>query len=321
MRRGLTLFLFVIVPFAVYAQGYAPLSNKDKKSFLATSKALEAAAAEGSYDGILRFGPGVLKKYESVLLDPGSKDLRPLYMNIEKLISEVALLGAVDSFQVGIEKLINANDYYGALVKYDSYFDYLHTNKNDSLLALHKPVYRMCVEKYFDGRYETYRQLSALKYCDKKVVDSLRGIVERSFKDAFVTVSSSSIEELFRFRAQYPGIFSEDIENLIQSHKARWRLGLKRRPSIETIERYLVVFPDKDRMVDSLYHKVLYDNFVKEKDVISASKYLAHFPSGRNAKEVRMFIEILERERMMQMYMGGAVQNSTPDDVVEETAN
>ena len=295
--------LHFIFTAAVYSQDYAPLNKADKKVFINAAKAIETAAAQGSYDGVVRFGPGILKKYESILLDPGCKELRPLYETIEKLTGAAVSIGIIDGFQTNIDKLAEANNYYGALEKYDDYLDYLHSIKNDdSLLVKHLLIYKQYVEKHFDGRYETYTELTKLKYCDKEQLDSLRGIVENSFKEAFVTVSSASIEELISFKAQYPGLFDGDIDNLIQSHKAKWRLGLKRRPSAEGIERYYVVFPEKDKMIDSLFHKVLYDSFMKEQDVISASKYLAHFPAGKNVKEVRMFVELQERERLMQMY-------------------
>jgi len=299
--KSLFILIFIIAS-AAYSLDYAPLSRTDKKAFVNAAKAIETAAAQGSYGGVLRFGPGVLKKYESIMLDPGCKDLRPIYENIEKLISDVVLFGVADSFQISIDKQIKANDYYGALQKYDSYFDYLHSIKNDSLLAKHEPLYRQYAEKHFNGSYHNYTELAKLKYIDKNQLDGLREIVENSFKESFVTISSASIEELFSFKAQYPGIFDDDIDNLIQSHKARWRLSLKRRPSVEGIERYYLVFSEKDRMIDSLFHNVLYDRFVKEQDIISASKYLVNFPSGRSAREVRMFIEIQERERRMQMY-------------------
>ncbi|MCL2690605.1 MAG: hypothetical protein FWE57_12285, partial [Chitinispirillia bacterium] len=211
IMKSLFILIFVIAA-AAYSLDYTPLSRADKRAFVNAAKAIEMAAAQGSYGGVLRFGPGLLERYESILLDPGSKDLRPLYENIEKLLGDVVLLGIVDSFQLSIDKLIKVNNYYGALQKYDDYFDYLQSIKNDSLLAIHEPLYRKYVNKHFDGSYHNYTELAKLKYIDKNQLDSLREIVENSFRESFVNISSSSIEELFRFKAQYPGLFDNDID-------------------------------------------------------------------------------------------------------------
>jgi len=282
------------------AQDYKPLRRAERKAFLLDAKAVKSAAEEGNYVGVMRFGPGIVTKYESILLDPASKDLRPLYTEIEMLIKDVALLEAVDTFEVGIKKLIARGEYLSALHKYDDYFDYLLEKNNDSLVKIHKPVYVDCMSKSFAGNFESLKTLLSLKYGDRLVLDSLRHVVEASFKDKFVSLSS--IEDLFAFQAQYPGLFKDDIENMINSYRLKMRLGVKRKPTIEKVEAFYGVFPEKDRIVDSVYQKLLYDDFSKNMDIMTASKYLTHFPAGKYSTELRTFIDVQqEQQRIVQL--------------------
>jgi len=303
------ILLIAVLVLGGLAQEYKPLSRGERKAFISAANAVKAAAEEGNYVGVMRFGPSIVKKYESVLLDPASKDLRPLYLEVETLIKDVALIEAVDTFEIGIKRLVSDGDYWGALKKYDDYFDYLISRGTDSLVSVHKPIYLSCTLKLFTGDFESLKKLLSLRYVDSAVLDSLRHTVEAGFKDRFVSLSS--IDDLFAFQAQYPGLYKDDIANLINNYRMKWRLNIKRRPTVEKVEEFYTVFPEKDRIVDSVYQKLLYDDFSKNMDVTSASKYLSHFPAGKYARELTTFIDVQqEQQRIIQLQRAMQMQGN-----------
>jgi len=304
MLRLISLIMMIFVGAALSQAVYAPLTKAERKQFLAASKAVETAASDKNYEGIARFGPGILQKYQSVLLDPATRDLRPLYQKIDALIRNVSLSSSMDTFKTSISLALKAKDYPAALAEYDRFFDFLKQLKNDSLLALHKSGYAECMREYFNhvSDLDSFKKLSSLKNADQSYLDSLKKNLELSHRDAFVSISSSNdFNALLEFKKQYPGLYDSEINNLILNHKAKWRLSIKRNPSLDVIERYYVAFPEGDRLVDSVYQKLLYDDFTSKMDSPSAMKYMAHFPDGKYSQEVRIFLDVLEQRQQILM--------------------
>jgi hypothetical protein len=313
MIKTLTVFCILFGFCGVFAQSYVPLTKNDKKAFVQSAGAVLTAVEEKNYDGVVRFAPGILQQYESILLDPQSKNLRVLYANVKAALEDVNRLQAVDTFEVSINRMLEKGDFYVVMKKYDDYFDYL-AGRGDSVPELHRASYRDCMVRYFDGGFESLKSLLVLRHADKGVLDSLQRVVEVAYRDVFVMATSGNdIQQLFDFQVKYPGLFVEDVENMIANFKARWRLSLKRRPKIERIEEYYAVFSGRDKMVDSLYQKLLYDDFKKNMDVETASKYLTHFPNGSNFREVRLFLEMRqEEEQLARLRRMQAVTQSLP---------
>jgi len=299
------LFILAVLWSVSFAQQqYRPLTKAERRDFVRAADAVKIASEAGNTAAVLRFGPGIVEKYESIMLDPASSNLRPLYDTIKGIVDNIELRVAIDSFDVGIGKLVKGGDYYLALKRYDEYFDYLAEQGSDTAkAAAHRLIYQDCVLKYFDGGFEKLKELSLLRNVSAELLDSLRHIVETSYSGVFVgMMSTNSIEDLFNFKRDYPGLYTKEIEDLITNFKAKWRLSLKRWPSVDKIEQYYVVFPDKDRMIDSVYQRLLYADFRKNLDVITASKYLSCFPAGMYSQEVRTFIDIQqEQQRIAQL--------------------
>ena len=311
------VFVFVLFLCEVFAGNYIPLTRADKRDFLKAVKAINTAVEAKNYVGVMRFGTGILEKYESILLDPGSEKLRSDYEAIAQLLSEIGRLHAVDTFEVRIAKLTESQECWDLLGYLDNYFDYLNEQKNDSLIKVHIPIYNECIVKSFDGEFESLRKLSEYKYAkqQKTILDSLARVVEFSFKELFYQVSSSNnIEDLFAFRKAYPGLYTEDVNSLIANYRAKMKLGIKRKPSLDRIEAYYLIFPEADKLVDSVFQKVLYDGFRKELNVITAMKYLSNFPNGKHASEIRTFIDVQQEQARINSIQGYQAQNVNYDE-------
>jgi len=298
---------FALTLFAAFcfAQNYyKPLTKAERREFVRDAEAVKIANNDGNYAGVIRFGRGIVEKYESILLDPSSRGLRPLYDSIKDIVDDVALRVVADSFELNLEKVLKSGDYYQLLQRYDEYFDYLAGRGSDTAgIGKHKTLYQQSVLRYFDGSFDKLKDLTGLRYVSVAVLDSLRHIVEVSFRDVFVGVmASSNIGDLFQFKVDYPGLYTQEIGDLIANHKAKWRSSLKRWPSIDKIEQYYVVYPEKDKMVDSVYQKLLYADFRKNQDLTSASKYLSCFPNGLYSRELLTFVDVQqEQQRIVQM--------------------
>ena len=318
MLNKFIVFVIILFVCGVFAGNYTPLTRADKKEFVKAVKAINMAIEAKNYVGVMRFGAGILEKYESILLDPGSEKLRPDYEAVAQLLSEIGRLHAVDTFEVRVAKLTESQDCWGLMSYLDGYFDYLTEQKNDSMVKVHTPIYNECIVKSFDGEFESLRKLSEYKYAkqQKVILDSLARILEFSFKELFFQVSSSNnIEELFAFKKAYPGLYTDDVNNLIANYKAKMKLGIKRKPSLDRIEEYYLIFPESNRLVDSIYQKVLYDGFRKELNMTSAMKYLSNFPNGKNASEIRTFIDVQQEQARINSIQGYQAQNTNSDDV------
>lgn len=290
-----------IVSVCIAAQTqYKPLSKSDKKHFVSAVKAIEMASNDKNFDGVKRFGDGILKQYESVLLDPSCVELRPLYVKTEQIVIKAKLVGSIDTLEQSIINAMHHDDYTTALSSYDKLFDYLYQIKDDSLISLHKEYFSYCLRQFFSktSNLQSLEIVTSLRNADQVFIDSLRKNLEQLYKELFVQIASSNnIAELINFKKQYPGLYENDLNNLIENYRAKWRLAIKRSPTLNEIERYHSYFPDQDKSIDIIHQKLLYNDFIRNMGRETAMKYLTNFPDGKYSNEIRTFLDVQKQQQ------------------------
>jgi hypothetical protein len=295
------LLISICVTIAYAQLSYAPLTKKQREAFIETSQAIVIAANERNYEGIQRFAPSILKEYQAILLDPKSKDLREAYRKIESLYAGLQKSLTTDSLESVVTKSFETQDYLECLTAYQDFYPQIVKTNDTALILLHRSNIETCMKELFAQKptYETYQAMSQFKYINRKYLDSLKSSIEQRDSQVLLNLSGcSNIDTLLAFKRTYPVLYESDVDNLIESLRAKWRLRIRRKPAIEDIEHYLRYFPQADDLIDSLFEKVLYVEFKDKKSQTAAMKYLNNFPDGRYRIEIQDYFRLYEQQTM-----------------------
>ena len=294
----------IIIVIISSGSDYHPLTKKDRSSFQRDSKTIIEAYGKKNYNAIKLFGPGIVEKYESIELDPGSMDLRNTYHRIKNIVESIERIKLTDSLNSEIQGLLFKRDYAKALDVYQDYMFYLMKvtpkNVSDSLIAMHKTEYNQIVGEMFKSypNIQTFKKVKSLRFTDSELIDSLKVRLQDIYFDDFLYISSSSdYGRLEEFKKNFEGIYDEDIENLQINIQAHMRGKAIRSGNIEYIEKYYSMFPEKDPLIEEKLEKDLFEKFYRTFDMNDAMKYLTYFPKSRRSSMVREELVTIQEKR------------------------
>lgn len=274
-----------------------PLSGKDKKLFEQSAKAVEKAFKEHNSEAILRFAPSIIAEFQNVLLDPNCGTLRNSYKAVQDIYSSVIFSTSLDSFQTVIKQNFDNQNFDVCIKTYQIFYPRIKDLKNDSLTKYHRNILISCCKRFYDNKptYGTLKLLQQYSIISPIFIDSLKNDLENRDNSLLVKLSTErNVDSLLAFKREYPGLYEKEVDNLLLNYRSKWRISIKRHPTVERIEQYMTVYAEKDHIIDSLYEGVLFKDFQNRKSRTSAMKYLSNFPDGKFATDIQDSIKVYD---------------------------
>jgi len=306
---------------------YAPLTGKEKRLFTRTHAHLMAAYKEADYTAFMTFSEPALKEYKNIMLDPGSQKLRVKYRELELLLQS---LKTAKIMQKTIDEMPKTNT--GTMQYYDNLIDIFVLYDADSVSKYRNVLNNMADSVIQNiNSLEGYQEIIKIKNISPERKKNAMAKVEHLLSDKFVELSSTmDYDAIAQFMAVFPGIFTEDLEQLLDKAKTKDRLAIIRKPDFDLYDAYIAKFGDDEYLtakIKEYYRKQLmtkpsakitddmqvfetyfarfpaddmplfsqiedrlYKNFEKQRTIDAAALYLKYFPAGRYAQVIRIIV-------------------------------
>ncbi len=312
MRVLLSLFLIVSFSWSEYK----PLSRKERKAFKRSAEAIAIAKRENNIEAILRFAPGLLKDNESILLDPNSKQLREAYRLIGAIYKETLVQQKVSDAKKAFNiKASKAGDSV-KIVAYQDFLDFLKAENLDSLFTLYSNVLYKHQSRYLKSCAEVscLHFLSSLKYYNKSLWLEYSKKMDVSIRRDFVELTNSLDRgKILKFKRNYPGVYGQDINSLLEKSRQQTRLSLMKHPSVEGILRYFSMYKIDDKPLQKKLESILYKNWEQFSKIEDAERYVRYFPNTAKGRRLAFWVEE-EKRYMRDMQM---IRNNREDTLVD----
>jgi len=310
--------ILTVCVLSCFAGEYRPLSGADKKALADNYNAVKEAFTEKNYASILKFAPDMLMKFESVLMDPECKKLRPLYVEIGVILDYVRYTIGIDSLNYGAALYLKRNDIESALVTYDKLLSALNKNDSDNISRFRKKFDSLAAIAEKKQSMATYSILTSLTHINRESLKGCRYEMSDQFDEKIAQLSASmNPDSLYQFKKKYPDVKPEMVTELIDRARVAMRQSLLRQPSTigylhykelfgddklirdalknrcfsmafaaETpdplpVKDFVTVFPEEEQKIWKEFEDSLYKKWNAKPSEISAQSYLKLFPQGR----------------------------------------
>jgi hypothetical protein len=299
--------LLTLLLISISLAEYKPLKRKERKAFLKAAEAVEIAVQENNREAIMRFAPGILKDYESVLLDPDSEKLREKYLFIEQALKNATNQGELAEITKKVDASITTGDYKGCITNYQEVLDYLSKKGLDSLMEEHERKLADCQVNLLaaDKSVETLQFLSSHKYYDRVSWMDFSKSMESSISREFLELSASlDRNSIIEFKKKYPGLHERDVHTLLNKARDQHRLSILKNPSKDEIFKYYGIYPEKDAALEKLLEQILYSEWKQSQKIKDADRYLNYFPNSDRSNFIREWMKN-EKNFYDEMNYGG----------------
>jgi len=322
---------YATVTYATAAEpqqhSYAPLTGKEKRLFSRTYNHLIAAYKEGDYATFAAFAETAVKEYKNIMLDPSSKKLRGKYRELDALLQT---LKTAKIMQKTISEMPKTTG--GTMTYYDDLIDIFALYNSDSAYKYGHILNDMADSAIQNiTSLDDYQKILKIRNISPERKENARKKAERLLSDKFVELSSGmDYDAIAQFMAAFPGVFTEDLEQLLDKAKTKNRMSIIRKPDfnaydayiakfgndeyltdkikeyyrtqimtkpsqkitddLKMFESYFARFPEDDLPLFSQIEERLYKNFETQRTIDAAALYLKYFPSGRYAQVIRIIV-------------------------------
>ncbi|MBN2436251.1 MAG: hypothetical protein JXK07_13380 [Spirochaetes bacterium] len=263
---------------------YRALSHKDRAEFLNSFQAVKIALAEKNYQAIIRFVPEIITRYESIMLDPDCKTIRPHFLSMNQMLREARNIRATDSLEAIIaEKKATCNTYQ-LLQVYDSILPVMSV-LDTSLYQSHLSYYNgLAITLANSKTVDNYSLLSSLRHIDNSVLESFLRTINDKFNMKIAQLSASmNPDSIYAFHVQYPNIRRDDIVALLDRSRLAMRHSLLRKPSLLGYKDYKKIFGDDPTLKDALSKQAFKSSLGSIPDPSAIKEYIAYFPEDGSA--------------------------------------
>jgi hypothetical protein len=318
-----TMVLFLIAALNCIAGEYHPLSGVEKKSLVDNYKAIKAAFAEKNYVSIQRFAPVMLSKFESVLMDPECRKLRPFYIEIESILGFVRYAVKIDSINAEASLYLARNDIESSLVAYDNLLTALQENDSENTIKFKKKFDTLVAIAEKKKSMATYSILTSLNHINREGLKGVRYEMMDQFDEKLAQLSASmNPDSLYKFQKNYSDIKPEMVMALLDRARGAMRQSLVRQPSIDGYSHYkslfgddklirealkrrcfrmafametpdplpvkdfVSIFPEDEQKIWKEFEDSLYQKWNAKPSEIAAKNYLRLFPEGRYSQNI-----------------------------------
>jgi hypothetical protein len=292
--RLLLVFLAASSLFSLEAASFKSLTNDDRKEFIKTYSSIKEAYKAGNYSVIKKFCPDLIDKYGSIMLDSKSEDLRPKYKEMEEILIDSKRLSTRDSLLALIYGDHKFQRYSACADIYQDFFAFIdREGVYDSLKRKEMPHLYECIVKMYenDQSFATFEKIDQYRYSDRAYVEKLRKQIENGFEQRILQLSSEmNVDTLLAFKQKYPGVFTNDVESLLEKAKDKYRLSILRKISPGAVKEFYDKFGGPDDELESTLEKTMFGKFQKERTKEDAEDYAYRFPKGKNIMAVQEFL-------------------------------
>jgi hypothetical protein len=228
------------------------------------------------------------------MLDSKSDNLRPKYLEISTILVDSKRFSVRDSLLGLIYVNHKLQKHRVCAELYQDFFEFIDKEGvYDSLKRAETPhLYETIAHMYeADPSFETFAMIDKFKYSDRAYIEKLRKHIETGFEQQILQLSCEmDVGKLLDFQAKYPGVYTSDIESLLEKAKDKYRLTIIRKPTIALVKSYYDKFGGPDDELENALEKTMYDAFIKDKSKETADTYASRFPKGKNIIPVQEFL-------------------------------
>lgn len=280
---------------------YAPLVKAQKKLFTDSYAALIQANQDGNDMAFIMFAPGVLTRYESILLDPNCTELRPAYNEIKVKYKLIKMSSIVDSIECCLNQTIISGNFPEIIKLSSSLLNILQENNMVSLFAgYQKKIDSLILSNYHDNTdVAVYSSIIQLPFVSQYVLDSLRIYLETTKRDVLTKLSANlDYNEIATFQSNYPTLFSDEIPHLkdmAQSNLKNSAIHSAQKGDVQALIDYRDKFGN-DIAVNKILERSLYSAFMRYQTEENASKYLMYFPNSNRAETLKDFLRTITKQ-------------------------
>ncbi len=285
---------------------YSPLDKAQKKLFKSSYIALIKAADEGNKEAFLLFAPGMIVKYESILLDPQCVDLRNAYKDIKSRYQMYQLSLSVDSLKTTLNQSIKEKDFPSIFKVSSSLLSIYRQNGNDSLFKVYQTkIDSLILSNYHNNSdFAVFTSIEQFPYISQNVIDTLKSQLELTKRDALTRLSANlDYDEISDFQKQYPSLFSEDVAHLKDMAQANLKTSALRsalKGNTQSLIDYRDRFGAKDNTVDKVLENSLFKAFEVSQNEETAGRYLLYFPDSPRAAKTKEYLTSLKQQKEME---------------------
>jgi hypothetical protein len=297
MRTHARLLVFLLAAsslFSIQAASYKSLANDERNEFSRTYASIKQAYKEANYSIIKQFCPDILDKYGSIMLDAKSEDLRPKFKEIQEILVDSRRLSTRDSLLSLIYEHHRFQRYGACADIYQDFFAFLDREGiYDSLKRKEMPHLYECILRMYenDQSFETFRRIDQYRYSDRAYVERIRKQIEGGFEERILRLSSEmNVDTLIAFKEKYPGVFTNDVESLLQKARDKYRLSILRKISPAVVKEFYDKFGGPDSELETTLEKSMWVKFLQEQSREDAEDYAYRFPKGKNIISVQEYL-------------------------------
>jgi len=295
MKR-LVVIIAILVINAGYCKEYQPLTGKEKKEFLQVYKSIVEAYKGGNYSIVQKFSPEIIEKYEAIMLDSKSEDLRPKYKEISDILVNSKRLFIRDSLMQLIYQKHKLQKNSECADGYQDLFAFIDKEGVfDSLKKKETPHLYECIVKMYEENpsYATFEKIDHYRYSNREYIEKIRKKIENEFEDKLLKLSSEmNVDTLLDFKQKYPGVLQSDIESLLEKAKDKYRLSILRKINPGSVKAYYDKFGGPNDELELALERNMYDKFDKEKSKDNAEDYQYRFPKGKRIEIINNYLRI-----------------------------
>ncbi|MBN1292361.1 MAG: hypothetical protein JXB48_11025 [Candidatus Latescibacteria bacterium] len=329
MKTVMLLVVLLLIPSFTLAE-YKALSRGERAAFLDAYQAVKIAAGERNYNAIIKFAPSLISKYESIMLDPSCRNIRPQFLDMGRILLQVRNLRAADSLEAVIAVKRGSGNTRELLKAYDSILPslaYYDTSRYQAHLMYYNGL---TVTISNENNVDSYAFLASLKFIDPAILDSYRVKVQKKFDVRLAQLSAiMNPDSILAFQASYPGIHKDDIDALFDRSRIAMRQSLLRQPSLSgyrdfkrvfgddpklkekmsgyvfqqalstipdpvPIKEFTLLFPEESAQIWNQYEDSLFARWSSRRNQINTRAYMRLFPQGRYAAIIQEHFQSIQ---------------------------
>ena len=278
MKTVVFLAIVFAIPSHTSAE-YKALSRGERSAFLDAYQAVKIAAGEKNYLAIIKFAPSLITKYESIMLDPSCRNIRPQFLELNRILLEVRNLRAADSLEAVIAARRKSGNTRELLQVYDSilpslaYYDTLR-------YQVHLMYYNgLTVTVSNENSVDSYAFLASLRFIDPAILDSYKVKVQKKFDVRLAQLSAiMNPDSILAFQSSYPGIHKDDVDALFDRSRVAMRQSLLRMPSLSGYRDFKRVFGDDPKLKEKMTAYVFQQALSTIPDPMPVREFTLFFP-------------------------------------------
>lgn len=311
------LVIYCCLIFSSQAGTYRSLSNADKKDFIKSYRAVKESYSKHNFAPVIQFSPELIERFESIMMDPQCKKLRPLYEEMINIHSSVCKSKAIDSLEAIISSYRKSGDHQKMLLILDQFLPTIAL-LDSSKYRNHKAFYDSLIENVSKEKsMSTYSFIASLRYSNHEQLHSFQLTLHDKFDDKIAQLSANlNADSLKQFQISYPGVRTADITALLDRSRVFMKQSILRQPSIQeffrfksifgndkllqnaikkhvfklslypnpdpaALKEYLKLFPEEEQTVWATFEDSLFSFWNSTRDPTKAQNYLRFYPEGR----------------------------------------